>query len=51
MSLKAIARKREKAKELDKKTAVKVSESVRSARNSQNVCIAAMAIMAELMKD
>ena len=39
------AEEREKAKELDKKTAVKVSESVRSARNSQNAYIAAMAIM------
>ena len=36
---------REKAKELDQKTAAKVSESVKSARNSQNAYIAAMAIM------
>ena len=39
------AEEREKAKELDQKTAVKVSESVKSARNSQNAYIAAMAIM------
>ena len=39
------AEEREKAKELDQKTAVKVSESVESARNSQNAYIAAMAIM------
>ena len=39
------AEEREKAKELDQKTAAKVSESVKSARNSQNAYIAAMAIM------
>ena len=39
------AEERKKAKELDQKTAAKVSESVKSARNSQNAYIAAMAIM------